>query len=190
MSLARRPFPGERQRTQPSGSKDAQEGLKLATPREVAIKILTEPPGVLAPAITGVGEWLQAIELEISETGCGIQRLVIVHAHFPPQAAAACEEIARNLRPHFKDVDLYFTILDRDGEAEVYVPAGQSQLDIFVVAAAVAVMKASWGWDETNPLQITVAGEPVKVNLSYMKPVRIKADCYQPLGMRQRAQSR
>ena len=85
----------------------------MANSREAAVRILTEPPGILAPSITGVGEPIQAIEVEISDTLGLSRRLVIVHAHFPQQPLYVCDEIARNLRPQFQDTDLYFTIVDR-----------------------------------------------------------------------------
>src|SRR5262245_18330428 len=132
----------------------------------VTVTTLTPTLGILTPSVKGIGEPVQAVEVEIFETGCSIGRLVIVHAHFPQRSTSICDEIACNLRRHFQDIDLYFTIRDKGGEAEVYVPAGQDQGDRFLVAAAVAVIKASWGWDEINPMLITVAGEPVRVLLA------------------------
>ena len=129
------------------------------------LKILTEPPGILAPSVTGLGVPVQAIEVEISETGSSGGRIVIVHAHFPQLPASVCDEIAHNLRAHFQGGDLYFTIINTEGEAEVYAPVDQHRLDAFLVAAAVAIIKASWGWEEINPMLITIAGEPVKVQL-------------------------
>jgi hypothetical protein len=143
-----------------------KDAMKMPNPRDAAVKILTETPGILVPSITGIGESVQAIEVEISESGRSVGRLVIVGAHFPQLSASVCDNISRNLRSHFQDADLYFTIIDKEGEAEVYAPAEQGRLDRFWVAAAVAVIKASWGWDEVNPMLITVSGEPVRVKLA------------------------
>jgi len=145
-----------------------EEIAEMPNPREVTVTILTPTPGILTPSITGIGEPVQSVEVGISETGCSIGRLVIVHAHFPQRSTTICDEIASNLRRHFQDADLYFTIRDKGGEAEVYTPADQDQGERFMVAAAVAVIKASWGWDEINPMLITVAGEPVRVLLAYV----------------------
>src|SRR5882724_9863143 len=52
-------------------------------------------------------------------------------------------------------------------EAEVYVPVGQQSPDSFLVAAAVSVIKTSWGWEEVKRMRIRLAGETVIVDIIY-----------------------
>ena len=140
---------------------------ELADARKAAVKILTEDFGVLAPSVTGLSAPMRAVEVAIGEAGRPGCRLVIVHAHYPPLPTAACDELAPSLRRHFGGAGLYFTTADGEGAAEVYVPQGQGSADPFAVAAAVAVIKTCWGWDEVNPMTITIAGEAVRVVLAY-----------------------
>jgi hypothetical protein len=139
----------------------------LANLREATVKILTEHPGILMPAMTSVDVAVQAVEVEVTETNGTVGRYLLIGAYSPPIDVRICDEIARNLRPHFKDAQIYFTTRESEGEAEVYVPAGEQPPDSFLVAAAAGVIKISWGWEEVNIMVITFAGESVKVAVNY-----------------------
>ena len=143
------------------------DALSERMQRNATVKILTDCPGILMPAMTGVEIAVQAIEVEVTETNGSAVHYLIVGAYYPPIYLRICDEIARNLRPHFKGAEIYFTTRESEGKAQVYVPAGQGSPDSFLVSAAVAVIKVSWGWEEVNPMVITFSDESVKVGIHY-----------------------
>lgn len=86
--------------------------------------------------------------------------LLVISAHFPPLDDDALAAVERDLRSGWASDRLAFIREDRTGYARVTWPRGADREH---AAAAVAVVKASGGWDESSPIVIEVEGQTFDV---------------------------
>lgn len=73
-----------------------------------------------------------------------------------------CETIRVNLRKANARAVISFIIDNRDGWAQV-ITAPDEEFNSFNLAAAISVIKASWGWDESKPMMVMINGAEVRV---------------------------
>jgi hypothetical protein len=58
-------------------------------------------------------------------------------------------------------------LIVRDSEGKATVLSEPQGYEQFPVAAAVAVFKASWGWDEANLFSVNINGAEIEVRASF-----------------------
>ena len=75
---------------------------------------------------------------------------------------AECETIRVNLRKANEKAAISFYIADREGWAQV-ITAPDEEFNPFNLAAAISVIKASCGWDESKPMVVMINGAEVRV---------------------------
>jgi hypothetical protein len=75
---------------------------------------------------------------------------------------AEYETVSRNLRETNLEAIISFHIADREGWAQV-ITTPDEDMDPFDLAAAIAVIKASCGWDESLPIVIEIDGAEIRV---------------------------
>jgi hypothetical protein len=84
--------------------------------------------------------------------------------HTPPHSIdqAEREAINRNLRETNARATTSFRVADREGWGQV-ITGPDEKFDTFNLAAAIAVIKASCGWDESRPIVVMINGAEVRV---------------------------
>jgi hypothetical protein len=87
---------------------------------------------------------------------------LIVHPFPHSISQAECETVCCNLRETNARAIISFIIADREGWSQV-ITAPDEKFDPFNLAAAIAVIKASWGWDESRPIVVIINGAEVRV---------------------------
>jgi hypothetical protein len=65
---------------------------------------------------------------------------------------------------------------DSDGSCSCWTECTASE-DRFTIAAAVAVVKSSWGWDETDPIHVSINDKEIRVCARYDGSAWIVTDC-------------
>jgi hypothetical protein len=75
---------------------------------------------------------------------------------------AECEAVSRNLRETNARAIISFYIDNRDGWAQV-ITVLDEEFNLFNLAAAISVIKASCGWDESKPIVIMINNAEVRV---------------------------
>lgn len=68
----------------------------------------------------------------------------------------------RSLRETNAKATVSFYIADREGWAQV-ITAPDEEFNLFNLAAAISVIKASCGWDESKPMVVMINGAEVRV---------------------------
>ena len=75
---------------------------------------------------------------------------------------AECETVRCKLRKTNAKAAISFYIADREGWAQV-ITAPDEEFNTFDLAAAIAVIKASCGWDESSSIVVTINNAGVRV---------------------------
>jgi hypothetical protein len=75
---------------------------------------------------------------------------------------AECETVCRIFRETTARAIISFIIAEREGWAQVITAPGE-EFNPFNLAAAIAVLKASWGWDESKPIVVMINGAEVRI---------------------------
>jgi len=119
-------------------------------PRRCRIEIVTEAPGILDPEATGLVETIQAARANVTIDGAAASH-VVVRAATPPFLLESADESIRKL---FPDDVVSLVHADVPGMATISCSASDER-DRFGAAAAVAMLKRSWGWDESPTITIT-----------------------------------
>ena len=73
-----------------------------------------------------------------------------------------CETVRVNLRKANAKAAISFYIADREGWAQA-MTAPDEEFNHFNLAAAIAVIKASCGWDESKPMAVMINGAEIRV---------------------------
>jgi hypothetical protein len=95
-------------------------------------------------------------------TALAEEKYLIVNPQQHSIGKAQREAINRNLRETNARATISFRVDDREGWAQV-ITAPDEKFDPFNLAAAIAVIKASWGWDESRPIVVMITGAEVRV---------------------------
>lgn len=91
----------------------------------------------------------------------------VVCAYNPPLNQEQKESVAAQLRLRGAGAACHFIVHDTEGEAVVVTDTAADGASAFEVAAAVAVVKASCGWDESNPIKVRVNDVEVLVSARF-----------------------
>jgi hypothetical protein len=75
---------------------------------------------------------------------------------------AECETVCRIFRETNARAIISFIIAEREGWAQV-ITAPDEEFNPFNLAAAIAILKASWGWDESRPIVVMINGAEVRI---------------------------
>jgi len=70
--------------------------------------------------------------------------------------------INRNLRERNAEAVISFVVADREGWAQV-ITVPEEEFNLFNLAAAISVIKASCGWDESLPIMVVVNSAEVRI---------------------------
>jgi hypothetical protein len=120
--------------------------VKIADP----IYLPTERSGDGEPAVTQVFPGLLSGAQSVS------RRRFVVCAYFPFLDQSRRESVLSQLCAGGAGAACDFIVHDVEGEATVIAEVGEGGTAAYKAAAAVAVVKASCGWDESNPITVRV----------------------------------
>jgi hypothetical protein len=84
------------------------------------------------------------------------RRRFVVCAHFPFLDQSRRESVISQLRAGGASAACDFIVHDVEGEVTIITEVGEDGAAAYEAAAAVAVVKASCGWDESNPINVRV----------------------------------
>lgn len=130
----------------------------------------TNAYGLLMLDVDGTDMAIQICIVNVSGAGREVAHHLVVSAHYPELEPGLCEQIAARLQERFGEAAICFTIKDAEGKSDVFIPARQrGYFSLLSVATAVAVMKRSWGCDESDWIEIRniETKELVKVSPTY-----------------------
>ena len=123
--------------------------------RKLFAKIITEDYGFLSLEVTGIQQVIQAVQVDVWEAGQEAEHHLVVFVHYPEINRNLFEELENRLFEHFGDIINSFTVSDEPGKAIIFIPSKQqNRSSLLSRAAAIAVVKYSWGWDESEKIQI------------------------------------
>jgi hypothetical protein len=88
---------------------------------------------------------------------------ILVMAHYPQLSTPTCAEIRRVLRPAYPGMVLSFAHSDSEGRSELSAESHPDE-----VAAAIAEVKRSGSWDESDVFRILVEGRSFDVRLRWI----------------------
>jgi len=126
-----------------------------------------ENHGILRPEVTGIGQAIQAFQVQVTEAGQQPIQHLVVMAYYPELDRTLCDKLAICLCQHYGEVFVSFIVNDDPGQANVYMPPTQrSQCSMFSVATAVSVVKRSCGWDESDEIRISCETTGTVIELS------------------------
>jgi hypothetical protein len=114
------------------------------------IYIPLEPSGDSEPVLTQV---FPVILMGVPSVS---RKRFAVCAYFPVLNQSQREAVMSQLRAGGASAACDFIVHDVEGEATVIAEVGEEEDDTYDAAAAVAVVKASCGWDESNPITVRV----------------------------------
>jgi hypothetical protein len=102
--------------------------------------------------VAGLGSPVQFFRVRLVDPTSGAtSEQLVISAHHPPMPDAVVREVSA-LRVHAPGVALAFTLEDRVGWARAVADTPAAG------AAAIAIVKASASWDESDPIAVDVAG--------------------------------
>lgn len=140
---------------------------------KLVAKIITDTEaehyGILEPEITG-DVAVQACKVDVLEPEREVVHHLIAMGHYPEMDRSLCEQIGTRLRDYFGKIVVSFTVRDKPGRSDIYIPSRQrGYCSLLSVAVAVAVVKRSWGWDESEWIEIRFehTKEQMKVSPEY-----------------------
>ena len=123
--------------------------------RKLLAKIITEDYGILSNEITGIEHTIQAVQVDVWEANQEAEHHLIVHAYYPQIDRTSCEELETRLNEYFGNLIISFAVNDEPGKAVLFVtPKQQNRASFLSKATATAVVKRSWGWDESKQIRI------------------------------------
>jgi len=125
------------------------------------IYLPTEWPGDGEPAVT------QVFPVLLSGTQPVSRRRFVVCAHIPFLDQSRRESVASQLGAGGAGAACDFIVHDVEGEATVIAEVGEDGAAAYEAAATVAVVKASCGWDESNPIIVRVNDTALSVVAQY-----------------------
>jgi|SRR5215218_2204760 len=125
------------------------------------IYLLTERSGDDEPAVT------QVFPVLLSGAPSVSRRRFVVCAYFPLLDQARRESVTSQLRAGGASAACDFIVHDVEGDATVITEVGEDGAAAYEAAAAVAVVKASCGWDESNPITVRVNDTALSVVAQY-----------------------
>jgi hypothetical protein len=110
-----------------------------------------------------IGDDRYAVIYRVSvRTAAGEEEHLIVCPLPHSISQAECETVRGNLRKANAKAAISFYIADREGWSQV-ITAPDEEFDPFNLAAAISVIKASCGWDESKPMAVMIDGAEVRV---------------------------
>jgi hypothetical protein len=127
--------------------------------------LLSERPDPERPElvpIAGISRQLQFFRVALVESGESTMREhLVISAHYPVLDQAALRSLASAIHSLAPGVELSFIVEDRQGWSRVSLEPLTPRS-----AAAIAVVKCTMGWDESNPFRIEAADCVLDVELS------------------------
>lgn len=112
--------------------------------------------------LAGLTEQLQFFRVGLTERGeTTTAEHLVLSAHHPQLAEAVIRSLAALIRSHAPGVALSFTIEDREGWARTAPDPLTPQ-----AAAAVALVKTTIGWDESDPIFVESDDHAFAVEMS------------------------
>lgn len=129
-------------------------------------KIITQDIGLLTREETGIEQSVQAVQVDVWEAAQEVERHLLVFVCYPEMDRSLCEKLESRLYGNQGDV-ISFVVRDEPGRAIVFIPARhQRQSSLLHRAAAIAVVKHSWGWDESEKIEVQdeTAGEVIELD--------------------------
>jgi len=123
--------------------------------KKLLARIITEDLGLLSREVTGIEQSVQAAQVDLWEAGQEPEHHLMVFAHYPEVARHLCEEMGTHLDKHFGDIIISFVVKDEPGKAVVFIPPNQqNRSSLLSKAAVIAVVKRSWGWEESEQIRV------------------------------------
>jgi hypothetical protein len=119
------------------------------------VTITSDPEVVTSPQTTSV-----LVSLE----GLAPQQHIAVW--FDDQSSETREGFRRQLKDSNPSAIVSVVTNDSEGSCDCTSEMNGST-DPFSIAAAVAVVKSSWGWDEADPILVRINGRPMPVRARY-----------------------
>ena len=110
---------------------------------------------------------IQVFPVLLSGTQSGARRRYIVCAYSPSLDTSRRESVTSRLRAGGAGAVCDFILNDVEGEAAVIAEVSGDVAAAYEAAAAVAVVKASCGWDESNPITVRVNETTLSVVAQY-----------------------
>ena len=122
------------------------------------IEVEISEPIFISTCRSGDGEaaTTQVFPVLLSGTSLVTREHFVICAYFPFLDESRRESVASQLRAGGSGAACDFIVHDAEGEATVVTDIGEDNASAFEAAAAVAVVKASCGWDESNPIIVRV----------------------------------
>jgi len=99
---------------------------------------------------------IQVFPVRLSGAPSVSRRRFVVCAYFPLLDQSRRESVTSQLRAGGAGAACDFIVHDVEGEVTVIAEVGEDGAAAYDAAAAVAVVKASCGWDESNPITVRV----------------------------------
>jgi len=116
-------------------------------------------------ALKGAVPGVQVFQLCV-QADCGVSEdHYVIDAQYHCLVAKMRQAVATYLRQSAGECVVSFILVDLPGKAEVV--SAPLALGLFAPAAAVAVVKAACGWDESNPIIIKINNSEVAIHLNH-----------------------
>jgi hypothetical protein len=133
------------------------------------VKVKIADPSYLPTERSGDGEpaVIQVFPVLLSSTQSLSRRRFVVCAYFPFLDQSRRESVMPQLRAGDAGAACDFIVHDAEGEATVIAEVSEDGVAAYDAAAAVAVVKASCGWDESNPITVRVNDTALSVVAQY-----------------------
>lgn len=110
---------------------------------------------------------VQVFDVRLSNNEVADEQYLVVCAHYPALDWSTREAIASYLLNRMPGAFVSFIVADTEGRAEVITTQECILTSPFRVAAAVAIVKASCGWDESNPVVVNVNETEESIHLDF-----------------------
>lgn len=89
-----------------------------------------------------------------------------VSAWLPSESSETREDVQRRLKASHPDAIVSVVTDDSEGSCSCWTELTAAEHP-FSVAAAVAVVKSRWGWDESDPIRVRINGTEMRVRARY-----------------------
>lgn len=127
----------------------------------------TADVGLERPAVGSDSQFIQFAYVRAVSSRELIEDHAVVNAHHPALPEPVRRAIDSHLKRAWNHVKVSFNVKDDEGKATVLTRMQKKSPSDWIIAAAVAVVKKSWGWDEGDPIIVNVNGTDVPVRVEY-----------------------